>query len=115
MGDQKPTTSPNRWALSWRKEWSSDLRATRCSFEGDRSRRRKRSTWIFRKLGAARTTVLSFNSLEFVSGDSIRYLCRCYRLRIVESEQTLRSCKFIGGWLELTIRLHLNETKRVLP
>jgi hypothetical protein len=58
---------------------------------------RKRSTRIFHKLGAARTTVVSFNSLEFVSGDSIRYLCRCYRLRIVESEQTLRSCKLIAG------------------
>jgi predicted metal-dependent hydrolase len=74
---------------------------------------RKRSTWICRKLGDARAAFVSFSTLEFVSGDTIRYLGRCYRLRVIESEQIQRNCRLIGGWLELAVRPELNETQRV--
>jgi predicted metal-dependent hydrolase len=72
---------------------------------------RKRSSWVLRRLEEVRSAAAHMSAREFVSGETILYLGRCYRLRIIETEEP-PCCKLVGRWLELAINPQPNKLKR---
>jgi predicted metal-dependent hydrolase len=72
----------------------------------------KRAAWIIRKLEEVRAISAPMSPKEFVDGETVRYLGRCYRLRITESPQAKASCKLISGWLKLVLQPPANNAKR---
>jgi len=61
---------------------------------------RQKARWIVDRASRGRE-MLDPCAREFVSGETVRYLGRCYRLRVVSSE-TLRSPHLERGWLVVT-------------
>lgn len=55
--------------------------------------------WVHQKLAQKRETVRNVYAPEFVSGESIFYLGRSYRLRIIDKSR--ESLRFDGEWFEL--------------
>lgn len=72
----------------------------------------KRAAWIIRKLADVRQVIARTSAKDFVDGQTVRYLGRCYRLRIVESPDAKSSCGLINGWLELILRPPTDPAKR---
>lgn len=74
---------------------------------------RKRSGWIIRKLSDLKQCFQVYHPREFVSGETVSYLGRQYRLKIQTCEQNPMSCKLKGRWVEVTIPSGLSDQKRI--
>ena len=64
---------------------------------------RKRSQWISRHVEAARERHGGLQGREYVSGESLLYLGRRYRLKVVVSPDALDSASMRGGFVVVTV------------
>lgn len=63
---------------------------------------KRRSAWIVRKLADLKE-VRQHPVREFINGESIQYLGRHYRLRVIESSDHRASARLKGAWLEVAV------------
>lgn len=65
---------------------------------------RRRAPWILRRLGGGAYGAGPVANLEFVTGETILYLGRQYRLRITsDNDLTFPLARLTGGWLEVSV------------
>ncbi len=65
---------------------------------------KKRARWIAGHVEAARARLEHVLPREYASGESVHYLGRRYRLRVVEDPAAVPACRLRGGYLEAVVR-----------
>lgn len=73
---------------------------------------RKRALWIIGKLSDIKDNYWINQEREFVSGESIFYLGRHYRLKVCQSTDKRSDCKMKGRWIEVRIPCGLSPEMR---
>lgn len=65
---------------------------------------KKRAAWIAHHVAAAKARLEHVRPREYVSGESMHYLGRQYRMRITVDAKASSSCRLRGGCLEVFVR-----------
>lgn len=73
---------------------------------------RKRSDWIIKKLADLKQCLQVYQAREFVSGESLSYLGRQYRLQVLEKTEDAPSCKLKGRWVVVTVPAGLSKRQK---
>jgi len=73
---------------------------------------RKRAAWVSRQVASARQRRAYLLPREFVSGESVLYLGRRYRLKVVVDAACTASASLRGAFLVVTVRKYLPELVR---
>lgn len=82
--------------------------------EAIRSAVKKRARWISRHLEAARGRMAQVPPREYVSGETLHYLGRRYRLKVLTSVGAVPAAAMRGGFVEVTVRPRSREAVRTV-
>jgi predicted metal-dependent hydrolase len=64
---------------------------------------RKRAAWIAHRVAEAKARLEHVRQREYTSGESVHYLGRRYRLRVVVNPEAAPACRLRGAYLEVTV------------
>ncbi len=65
---------------------------------------KKRAAWIARHVAQARARLEHVRHRDYTSGETVHYLGRRYRLRVMVDPAAAASCRLRGGFLEVTVQ-----------
>lgn len=74
---------------------------------------KKRSRWISQHVGAAKQRLAHLLPREYVSGESLHYLGRCYRLKVVVQAKAASQARMRGAFIVVTVPERLPAMVRV--
>lgn len=65
---------------------------------------KKRAAWIAQHVAQAKARLEHVRHREYISGETVHYLGRRYRLRVTVDPSAAASCRLRGGFLEVTVQ-----------
>jgi len=73
---------------------------------------KKRSRWISQHVGAAKARLAHVLPREYVSGESLHYLGRRYRLKVIVNAGAMAQARMRGAFIAVTVSEHAAATIR---